>query len=486
MKHIIKLSIFILLGIIVIAGYGGMCGLLNKKDDSSGSSAPRQISLTSDSSYKCVGNSETATYNVTVHNDSDHTRPVKITGTPAAANWVVTYYDVMSGTNITSQIISDGFLTPAITSTYSYTVQFEVTPVSVTPGSFVDTFVNASYTDNPQIKDDTSTRTQGVSKPILTSSIPLSGTAVFVLGNYAYTTGEDYLKIIDVSNPASPTLVSSYAIGTWSHGEVYVSGNYAYVSDGGGEGKLEIIDVSNPASPTFVGSYPLDNCRLVYVSGNYAYVSDGLLNILDVSNPASPTLAGTYDMRFNMGVSSFCVSGNYAYVSGRPLGAHDNLEIIDISNPASPTFVGSYCGTITSKIHVSGNYVYLVDDYSGLKIVDISNPVAPTLVGSYDAPAYRYSHNWTDFMANVFVSGDYAYIRAGSSTSIINISDPSHPTFAGSWSPNVDIHVSGDYAYMLTWGSYWASLLASDWGTEMDPNWGTDWDAGLQIIKLTD
>ena len=74
-------------------------------------------------------------------------------------------------------------------------------------------------------------------------------------------------------------------------------GNYAYVADSVLNG-LVIVDVSNPAAPTLKGSYDTTGYSYgVAVEGNYAYVADGDngLLIVDVSNPAAPTLKGSYD-----------------------------------------------------------------------------------------------------------------------------------------------------------------------------------------------
>jgi len=55
---------------------------------------------------------------------------------------------------------------------------------------------------------------------------------------------------------------------------VYVSGKYAYVADGGVG--LKIINISNPASPTLAGGYYYvsGNAAGVFVSGKYAYVAN--------------------------------------------------------------------------------------------------------------------------------------------------------------------------------------------------------------------
>ncbi len=63
-----------------------------------------------------------------------------------------------------------------------------------------------------------------------------------------------------------------------------LAGSYAYVADG--SSGLQVIDVSNPASPTLAGSYDTPDYAFgVFVAGSYAYVADretGLL-IFDVS-----------------------------------------------------------------------------------------------------------------------------------------------------------------------------------------------------------
>jgi len=53
--------------------------------------------------------------------------------------------------------------------------------------------------------------------------------------------------------------------------DVYVSGNYAFVS--AWLGGLQVFDVSDPDNPTFAGSYETDyEVRDVKVDGNRAYV----------------------------------------------------------------------------------------------------------------------------------------------------------------------------------------------------------------------
>ena len=222
---------------------------------------------------------------------------------------------------------------------------------------------------------------------------------VAVNGNYAYVTDTyDGFCIIDISNPVSPQKVGLYnTLGTVF--DIAISGNYVYIANW--DAGLRIIDISNPAIPQEVGFYDTPGYAYgVAVSENYAYIADGYaLRIIDISNPVSPFEIGSCDIPDN--VREIAVNGNYAYI------AHGNagLRIIDISSPASPQEVG-FCDTpeYAEGVAVNGNYAYIADAGTGLRIIDISNPASPQEVGFYDTPANA---------CGVSVSGNYAYIANG-------------------------------------------------------------------------
>jgi len=134
----------------------------------------------------------------------------------------------------------------------------------------------------------------------------------------------------------------------------------------GGAG-LRIIDVSNPASPQEVGFYDRgSSTNGVYVSGDYVYVVEksGGLRIIDISNPAVLQEVGFYDT--GEIAYSVYVAGNYAYVAA----GSDGLRIIDVVNPASPKEVGFYdTGDSAMDVWISDNCVYVADGEDGLYIL---------------------------------------------------------------------------------------------------------------------
>jgi len=77
--------------------------------------------------------------------------------------------------------------------------------------------------------------------------------AVAVQGDYAYIGAGPRLVILDISTPSSPSVVGQTDVLPEVVGGVAVDGDYAYVADGGGG--LRIVDISDPASPTEAGYY---------------------------------------------------------------------------------------------------------------------------------------------------------------------------------------------------------------------------------------
>ncbi len=82
-----------------------------------------------------------------------------------------------------------------------------------------------------------------------------------------------------------PFLAGDYNTPGWAD-SVYVSGDYAYVADGGAG--LQVIDISDPTNPILAGSYDTPDYALgVYVSGDYAFVADGDsgLQVIKINDP---------------------------------------------------------------------------------------------------------------------------------------------------------------------------------------------------------
>ncbi len=269
--------------------------------------------------------------------------------------------------------------------------------------------------------------------------------AVALSGNYAYLADRSGLRIIDVSNPADPSEVGFHETPGWTGG-VAVVGNYVYIVEG--ETGLRILDVFDPSAPIEVGFHDTPGWAWdVALAGDYAYLADeGGLRIIDVSDSAALIDVGSYDTLGSAG--QVTLVGNYAYVAT----GHGGLRIMDLSNPAAPREVGFYDtpGRATD-VAVLGSYAYVVEVAArdgtqtaggALRIIDVLHPAAPAEVGFYHTPSQP---------EGVAVVGDYAYIADSSGLRIINISDPGAPTELGVYyRPALahEIAVADNYAYV--------------------------------------
>jgi hypothetical protein len=269
-----------------------------------------------------------------------------------------------------------------------------------------------------------------------------SVSALRVSETTAYLVESNRLRLLDVSDPSHPSLLSSAptAINVSGNNDMRVAGQFVYL----GTDSLNIFDVSNPISPTLRSSYPISITTALYVTGNMAYlVGDHQLTILDVSDPAVPTLRGAYG-GFAYGYD-IQVEGNLAYVA-----ADYKLQILDVSNPISPTLRGTYShfNDVITDVNIQGTFAYVVEG-SGLSIVDISNPTAPALRGRYGTIGAA-----NDIRAN----GNFAYVASSDYTAmglsgvqVLDVSNPASVLLRGSFtalSSYPELQIVGDLIYV--------------------------------------
>ncbi|MBI3442627.1 MAG: tail fiber domain-containing protein [Candidatus Sungbacteria bacterium] len=227
-----------------------------------------------------------------------------------------------------------------------------------------------------------------------------------LLGKYLYVAfgNGGGLEIFDISNPSNPIFVGqdSPVLGTSnSDKRVFLLNGYAHVvgTSNTGNNYLKIVNVADPSSPTTLGYYQMTNgSNAVYVSGKYAYVMENNnigLRIFDISNPASITLLSTFSITATpvSTLGEIVVNGRYAYITYGSNG----LQIVDVSDPTAPAAVGGYTTGLvgTTDVFIQGKYAY-VSDFSGTtySILDIGGAdIDSANIGSVKASDVSITNN---------------------------------------------------------------------------------------------
>ncbi|MEO0190296.1 MAG: T9SS type A sorting domain-containing protein, partial [candidate division WOR-3 bacterium] len=302
------------------------------------------------------------------------------------------------------------------------------------------------------------------------------------------------LKIYDLQNPAEPVLLGGLDA-IYSVNEVFVKGNYAYITD---SYKLRIIDISNPYSPFEIGSCnilepPCYSATGIAVKGDYAYcvmpftptTFGGELVGINIFDPAHPYRI--YDTTGVPNLSGAKIYGNYLFVfflfgggtmifdisepghpvyccemggSGKDCEVYENylyfpdydsingygFGIYDITDIHSPIKIG-WCplpDTVWCYKGVSylNGYVFLSHTWGGLRSIDATDPQNPYEIGHYQTPGC---------LRNVFVRGNYAYLCSENMLNIVDISNPANCQEVGSlaFENNSNMMYLGEnYAYV--------------------------------------
>jgi hypothetical protein len=282
---------------------------------------------------------------------------------------------------------------------------------------------------------------------------------VYICGVY---TGKRGLAIVDVNlsvNPATFTYRGTCSMDTTAN-QVYVLGNYAYVATGQG---IQVIDVTNPAAPslccTFEASKSVTDLTIVGSTLNAMVNNKGLYryDIPDPGDPGAISLQRVYDEVID---GCFAVSGDYAYVSN-PLEGQGGLtivyvgdELFDFSDRPYLEY-GEYVNYQNiADFEVCDDLVYAAIRTQGLETIRVVPPATFQRLGSDDIPS-------VGGKVGVKVVGDRAFLADSAyGLHVLDVTDPSTPTEIGGlpatfrsrqdWMKfcQVGLEIVGDYVFL--------------------------------------
>lgn len=282
---------------------------------------------------------------------------------------------------------------------------------------------------------------------------------------YLTASAVDRLVVVDVSAPASPSVVGSRT----SSNSLDIarglakSGSYVFVACGADQ-LVSSNDVSTPSAPalgsTVVDVTNLPNLVDIAISGSVAVVTAGIPSAddkvvtIDITNPLSMSVLGfVQDSRFNA-ANKIVADGDFAYVVSESIA--DTFSIVDISTPASPSIVGSVTdGTQLNgptALVKDGDVVYVLCA-GRLTSVDVSIPASPAILDSIAYPQAA---------TGIYKIGSYVFIARPTvnAIAVVNASDPSNMVAVSSFTDATNL---AGVQELTTDGTYiYAAVFSAD------------------------
>ncbi|QKK08314.1 MAG: hypothetical protein HND58_09045 [Planctomycetota bacterium] len=288
-------------------------------------------------------------------------------------------------------------------------------------------------------------------------ALAASGTALYVLSD------ENNFLVVDVANPASPTVVGECSMpGSSGRARVVDDRLYASLSHGG----LAVFDLTDPLLPEIDGwidtlsgvamgigdglvivpshrgyGYEVDlydsrewpppvhravteiaeECTGLVLDGDRAVLSFSTvpvaMQVIDIADPARPRVVGEYLPADGYPGYDVAVRGEYAYLAK----AREPAELISIEEPDAPASVG-IVGDADSyffDFEVHEGLLYGASERHGLVIFDLANPAAPV-----ELSRLRPSFGNIRYIA---VGSGVAYLASASRFGVIDVSNPADP-----------------------------------------------------------
>jgi len=193
---------------------------------------------------------------------------------------------------------------------------------------------------------------------------------VEVRGDRAYVAAWNGFAVWDLTDPLAPVQLADIPLPAAGR-MVVVSGDLALVPTGHYGDPLVSIDISDPADPVVLGSYahPARFAKALHIDGDVAYVlcydqdhEFNTLEVLDIGDPEAISSLGAWPLDHY--ASQLQADGDRLYVSGYDPGV---LAVYDCSDPGDLQLVDAYAefGHHAFGLQVAGDLAYLTGASSG-------------------------------------------------------------------------------------------------------------------------
>lgn len=280
--------------------------------------------------------------------------------------------------------------------------------------------------------------------------------------------GQEFL-IYNISNPASPGLISATELG--SNGKkIIVSGGYAYVATSDDSQELKIYNITDPTAPLPIGSLDLPgsvDATNLAISGSRLYMIrafDGTekeFNTINITNAAAPALISSQD--FSDTISDIYIDGKYAYLSTNIDSQEVVIVDLSIELPANNiAAVFNISGTEnTSAVYYSYPNIYVSSQQNQIYVLSAASPSAISILTQFNLN----NIGDMDIMDN---KGFFVDSASAQGLYIYDLTNPASPSLIGNHaigSNATNVIVQGAYAFAVTQSNSRELIVVSGGGT---------------------
>jgi hypothetical protein len=221
--------------------------------------------------------------------------------------------------------------------------------------------------------------------------------------------GQAYPVLGDAARNVALIGDDTFASGAY---DVDVKGTVAYVATDDG---IRAYDLSNPNALSLAGTLDLStqfsiNDIEVWVAGSqrFAYVSADNTIVADVSDPAAMQAVGLLDVSGRDGYSHTLQIGERAGVPHLYLGGQQGIPVYSLATPRTPSFVDTIPLSMpgTHDMTVSGNTIYVNNEFGGFVNVDTTSLTAPV-------EGTRFNGDYYDHASAVGMAGNRRLVVEG-------------------------------------------------------------------------
>jgi hypothetical protein len=315
----------------------------------------------------------------------------------------------------------------------------------------------------------------GLSTTVLkTIATPAAATEILVSGSVAYILSSAGVQLADISDADNPQVLANYATVGLSVA-LALSDGIMYV--GQSDGTIDIVDVSDPASPELLSQVDVgaSACDIAYMDTGgksasrprrlyVAALGDGL-KVVDVTDTANPVVMNAGSAWAGAPVTDVAIVGTGAGGWGKnrlAIIAGQGVLLTSAANPNSLVIynVGYYSDPC--DLQADGLKLYVTDS-TGLYLVNAGNFSSPAIVW----------HVWANAPTSAGASGQLAFITGPEGVTIIDTGAPSGPAVIGQYdNANAGgVYVSGSTMYVACADSAWRVVdlgILSDLGVSGD------------------